>query len=265
MLGNIKMKNIKKLIFRNNIRISLALLLFAATLVLSFTMFSLQKKKIMIKSTITISQEFKNLFSTYSFLFDKSEPDYQKWFNLVIEKITGKFNDRGYVFFDSRLAYFANNVLSEDYMFSIENNSTQKLISINLIVYLKKENSYQNFYLVKNQVKKILIDSVRENSPLDMINGIYEIDDIYAQTEDKTNKNSNEKKNIIMDEFKLKYFQFINSEFNNREVTETFPLQITDYLVENKWNSFFYYFIYCFHSSILFYIFFFLLKNKKRK
>jgi hypothetical protein len=150
-------------------------------------------------------------------------------------------------------------------MFSIENNSTQKLISINLIVYLKKENSYQNFYLVKNQVKKILIDSVRENSPLDMINGIYEIDDIYAQTEDKTNKNSNEKKNIIMDEFKLKYFQFINSEFNNREVTETFPLQITDYLVENKWNSFFYYFIYCFHSSILFYIFFFLLKNKKRK
>lgn len=257
--GKINMKIIKKLIFTKDIRINLAILLFALTLVLSLTMFHLQKKKIMIKMSITVSQDFQNLFITGPFFLDK-KPDFEKWFNFIIERISEKFIENGYKFFDHRLAYFPREYLNENRMFSIEKKNS----SVNLILYLEKENSYQNTDLVKNQIKNVLIKIVSENGPLHTINGIYDFDEIYILTEDEINKNNNNKKNTN-NEYKLQYLQFIISEYNNRKVTDKYPIQIVDYLVENKWNNYFYYFIYCFHSSILIYILFFLIKNKKRK
>ena len=259
------MKNIKKSIFfQNNIRISLALFLFAVTLVLSLLMFLLQKKTVMIKTTISLSEEYKSFYKIYPFFLDQPLPEHVNWINFIIEKIINKFNDEGYTFFDSRLAYFPDNFINEGNIFSIEKFSSNNSDSFNLIFYVKKENSYQNFYLVKNRIRNMVIDIVRKNPPQDILNGIIDNLRFNSQIVDNTNLQNNEKKNLSEDELKLKYFEFLINELKKREVTDKFPLVLTDNLIEQKWNSYFYYFAYCLHSSVLIYIFFFLLKNKKK-
>lgn len=230
------MKNIKRLIFAKNIRITLALFLFAATLVLSLTMYLLKEKVIMVKSTVTLSQEFQNMYSVYSNIFNNGKKiDHAKWMKLIAEKTIEEFKYKGYKYFDYRLSYFPDILKKHDKMFSLEKDIDSGKFRFFLIVYLVKEHSSQEF-VKKNGVRNILLDVVRRNSPLDPINGLYDSAEIYAEIKSYYDQNNNI---IGLKQVEHKYLELINKIVNQNHVNDRFPLQIIEHFVEKKAKAFF--------------------------